>query len=205
MTAVVVSTLATLGVLLMLVAGLGIVRMPDLPTRMHASSKAGTLGAALILIGVAVDSGDGAVAVRAALIVGFLFLTAPVASHVIARAAYKTGVPLSDETVVDELARDLLVQAALRRGRAVERREVLLAQVEPGCERGFVQREREPCRRVLHVAGLRECRAAILRLVFRGPGVLGASELRSTRSHETKPLGPSLQHEGARVIAHETG
>ena len=106
MTAVVVSTLATLGVLLMLVAGLGIVRMPDLPTRMHASSKAGTLGAALILIGVAVDSGDGAVAVRAALIVGFLFLTAPVASHVIARAAYKTGVPLSDETVVDELARD---------------------------------------------------------------------------------------------------
>jgi multicomponent Na+:H+ antiporter subunit G len=105
-TAIVVTLLVVLGVGLMLVAGLGIVRMPDLPTRMHASSKAGTLGAALILVAVGVDFADLAVAVRAVLIVGFLFLTAPVASHVIARAAYRTGVPLSDETVVDELARD---------------------------------------------------------------------------------------------------
>jgi multicomponent Na+:H+ antiporter subunit G len=99
-----VGALAALGTFLMVVAGLGIVRMPDLPTRMHASSKAGTLGAALILIGVAFAFADGAVAVRAVLIIGFLFLTAPVASHVIARAAYRTGVPLSDETVIDEMA-----------------------------------------------------------------------------------------------------
>lgn len=104
--AIAVAVLASLGVGLMLVAGLGIVRMPDLPTRMHASSKAGTLGAALVLIAVGVEFMDLAVAVRAILIVGFLFLTAPVASHVIARAAYRTGVPLSDETVIDELARD---------------------------------------------------------------------------------------------------
>jgi len=103
-----VGALAALGAFLMVVAGLGIVRMPDLPTRMHASSKAGTLGAALILIGVAIAFADGAVAVRAILIIGFLFLTAPVASHVIARAAYRTGVPLSDETVVDEMASALI-------------------------------------------------------------------------------------------------
>lgn len=104
MTAVVVGGLAALGAFLMVVAGLGIVRMPDLPTRMHASSKAGTLGAALVLVAVALDFAEGAVAVRAALIVGFLFMTAPVASHVIARVAYRTGVPLSNETVIDELA-----------------------------------------------------------------------------------------------------
>jgi len=96
--------LAVLGTLLMLVAGLGLVRMPDLPTRMHASSKAGTLGAALVLAGVAVRFGDIGVAVRAGLVVLFLVLTAPVASHLIARAGYRSGVPLSDDTVIDELA-----------------------------------------------------------------------------------------------------
>ena len=95
--------LAAFGVLLMLVAGVGIVRMPDVPTRMHAASKAGTLGAVLILAAVGVHFAAGAVAVRAAVVVLFLLLTAPVASHVIARAAYRTGVPLADDTVIDEL------------------------------------------------------------------------------------------------------
>jgi multicomponent Na+:H+ antiporter subunit G len=103
MTAVVASVIAGLGVLLMVVAGLGLVRMPDLPTRMHASSKAGTLGAALVLTAVAASFADIGVAVRAGLVVLFLFLTAPVASHLIARAGYRSGVPLCDETVVDEL------------------------------------------------------------------------------------------------------
>lgn len=100
---VAVVVVAGLGVLLMVIAGLGVVRMPDLPTRMHASSKAGTLGAALVMIAVALDFGGG-VAVRALLVSLFLFLTAPVASHLLARAAYRVGVPLSDETVIDELA-----------------------------------------------------------------------------------------------------
>lgn len=99
---------ASLGAALMLIAGLGLVRMPDLPTRMHASSKAGTLGAALVLAAAAVRFADVGVAVRAGLVVLFLVLTAPVASHLIARAAYRSGVPLADETVIDELrdARD---------------------------------------------------------------------------------------------------
>lgn len=103
MSTVVALVLAVLGALLMVVAGIGLVRMPDLLTRMHASSKAGTLGAALVLAAVAVRLGEGGVAVRAALVVLFLFLTAPVASHLIARAGYRSGVPLSAETVVDEL------------------------------------------------------------------------------------------------------
>ena len=95
---------AGLGIAFMTVAGIGLLRMPDLPTRMHASSKAGTLGAALVLAAVAWHFGDAAIAVRVAVVCVFLLLTAPVASHVIARAAYRTGVPLSSETVVDELA-----------------------------------------------------------------------------------------------------
>ena len=94
---------ASLGIAFMTVAGIGLLRMPDLPTRMHASSKAGTLGAALVLAAVALHFGDAAIAVRVAVVCVFLLLTAPVASHVIARAAYRTGVPLSPETVIDEL------------------------------------------------------------------------------------------------------
>jgi multicomponent Na+:H+ antiporter subunit G len=98
--------LATLGALVMLVAGIGVVRMPDLPTRMHASSKAGTLSAILILCSVALGLGEGAIVLRVLLIVAFLFLTAPLAAHAIARAGYGLGVPLSKRTVVDHLARD---------------------------------------------------------------------------------------------------
>jgi multicomponent Na+:H+ antiporter subunit G len=96
--------LACTGSLLMLVASVGLLRMPDLLTRMHASSKAGTLGAALVLAGVALRSGRVSVVLEVLLIVLFLFLTAPVAAHMIARAAYCSGVRLSAETVVDELA-----------------------------------------------------------------------------------------------------
>lgn len=98
---------AALGIILMMVAGIGLLRMPDLLTRMHASSKAGTLGAALVLLAVALHFGDAAVTVRVVVVCAFLLLTAPIASHVIARAAYRVGVPLSDETVVDELAERL--------------------------------------------------------------------------------------------------
>ena len=89
-----------------LIAGIGVVRMPDLPTRMHASSKAGTLGAIMILCAVALGLGSGPIILRVLLIVAFLFLTAPLAAHAIARAAYGLGVPLSGRTVVDHLARD---------------------------------------------------------------------------------------------------
>jgi multicomponent Na+:H+ antiporter subunit G len=100
----VVAVVAASGIALMVVAGIGLLRMPDLLTRMHASSKAGTLGAALVLLAVAVHFADAAITVRALVVCVFLLLTAPIASHVIARAAYRAGVPLSPETVVDELA-----------------------------------------------------------------------------------------------------
>jgi multicomponent Na+:H+ antiporter subunit G len=94
--------LAAIGALLVLVAGIGIVRLPDLLTRMHASSKAGTLGVACILAAVALHFFELGITVKIVLIILFLFLTAPVAAHMIGRAGYRSGVRLSDETLLDE-------------------------------------------------------------------------------------------------------
>ena len=93
---------AAAGTGLILVAGIGIVRMPDLLTRMHASSKAGTLGASLILVAVAFTLPYTAIVMRVVLIILFLFLTAPLSAHMIARAGYRRGARLCDETVVDD-------------------------------------------------------------------------------------------------------
>ena len=63
--------------------------MPDVLTRLHASSKAGTLGAAMILVASALIGGELRHLIEVALICLFLFLTAPVAGHMIARAAHR--------------------------------------------------------------------------------------------------------------------
>ncbi len=97
------SVLLLLGGGLMLIAAVGLYRLPDLLTRMHATTKAGALGAALIIAGVAVHFADASVTARAAAIIVFIVLTAPVAAHVIGRAGYFVGVPLWEGTVKDEL------------------------------------------------------------------------------------------------------
>jgi multicomponent Na+:H+ antiporter subunit G len=85
-----------------LVAALGVLRMPDVFTRMQASTKASTLGLGCLAFGAALHLGDAASAVRLLSIVLFLLLTTPVSAHVIARAAYRAGVPLWSGTVLDE-------------------------------------------------------------------------------------------------------
>src|SRR5690554_3129852 len=99
----IVSACVLTGSALMLLAALGIVRLPDLPTRMHASTKAGALGTSLIMIGVAFAFMDVAVTARVVAVVTFIMLTAPVAAHVIGRAGYFVGVPLWEGTVKDVL------------------------------------------------------------------------------------------------------
>jgi multicomponent Na+:H+ antiporter subunit G len=90
------------GAALILLAAIGIARMPDLLIRMHATTKAATLGSALMVAGVAVHFGSVQVITRAIVIV-FLLITAPVAAHMLARASYFLGVPLWRYTMVDEL------------------------------------------------------------------------------------------------------
>jgi multicomponent Na+:H+ antiporter subunit G len=100
----IVALLLVLGALFMLLAGVGLVRLPDLYLRMSATSKAATLGASLVLLGAAVHFGTAAVAGRAVVIVVFLFLTAPVAAHTIGRAGYRRKSPPWTGTIADELA-----------------------------------------------------------------------------------------------------
>lgn len=85
-----------------LLAAVGVLRMPDVFTRMQASTKASTLGLAFLLVGTALQLGDFASLVRVASIGAFVLLTTPVAGHVIARASYYAGVPLWKGTVLDE-------------------------------------------------------------------------------------------------------
>lgn len=92
------------GGLFSLAAAVGVLRLPDVLIRMHASTKAGTLGCGLMLVAVALHFGEGAIVARALAAIVFLILTAPVAAHLIGRAAYRTGVPLWHGTVMDELS-----------------------------------------------------------------------------------------------------
>lgn len=103
MTDYVVSALLLFGSTFMFVGSVGIVRMPDLFSRMQATTKSPTLGIGCVLAAVAVYYGQTGVSVRAGLIIAFYFLTAPVAAHMIGRAAYLIGVPMWEGTIIDEL------------------------------------------------------------------------------------------------------
>ena len=90
----VVGLLCLAGAAFALIAGLGVLRLPDVLIRMHASTKAGTLGSGLILAAVATHFAEAPVVAKAVATVLFLLLTAPIAAHMIGRAALRTGVPL---------------------------------------------------------------------------------------------------------------
>jgi multicomponent Na+:H+ antiporter subunit G len=79
------------GSLLMVVGALGLIRMPDFYTRMHAAGITDTLGADLILLGLMVQAGFSLVTVKLLLIGAFLFFTSPTSTHAIANAALTAG------------------------------------------------------------------------------------------------------------------
>ena len=90
------------GATLALLAGVGVVRMPDVFTRMQASTKASTLGLGCLLAALAIRHPEVSVMMRALSIGAFVMLTAAVSAHVIARAAALTGTPLWKGTLIDE-------------------------------------------------------------------------------------------------------
>ncbi|MDP8305348.1 MAG: monovalent cation/H(+) antiporter subunit G [Candidatus Chlorobium antarcticum] len=100
-------SLLLMGSLFILLSAVGILRMPDLYTRMSATTKASTLGIGLVLIGTILYWQDFGIASRAIAIIVFLFLTAPVAAHVIGRAAYLGKVPLWEKTHIDEFKKSV--------------------------------------------------------------------------------------------------
>jgi multicomponent Na+:H+ antiporter subunit G len=99
---IVVAVLLVSGGAFCFVAGLGLLRLQDVYLRMHAATKAGTLGAGLILVGVAVHFGELGIDIRALLAIAFLVITAPVAAHMIGRTAYRSRVAMWEGSTVDE-------------------------------------------------------------------------------------------------------
>ena len=91
------------GVTLAVLAGLGLVRFPDVFSRMHAATKPATLGLLMVTIGAALQQEERSNATKLLLVAAFQFLTAPVAAHMIGRAAYRSGTGDLDGLVVDEL------------------------------------------------------------------------------------------------------
>lgn len=99
---VMTATAWMVGAAFALLAAVGVLRMPDVFTRMQASTKASTLGLGCLLLGAGLQFGDFSSLVRLASIGAFILLTTPVAAHVTARAAYLADVPLWPGTVLDE-------------------------------------------------------------------------------------------------------
>ena len=96
--------LVLLGALFSLIAALGLIRMPDLYTRMQSATKAGTLGVACTAAAAALHFKDTIASMDAIIVILFFFLTAPVASHLIARASYTSGHRLWSQTIRDDYA-----------------------------------------------------------------------------------------------------
>lgn len=90
--------LSTIGALAILFASIGILRMPDFYLRLSVTVKAATLGVGLFLICTAVLFPDVSVTTKSIAILLFLVLTAPVAAHMIARTAFRTGVNMWNGT-----------------------------------------------------------------------------------------------------------
>jgi multicomponent Na+:H+ antiporter subunit G len=80
------------GCVFALAGGVGVLRFPDLYTRLHAAGMTDTMAAALILLGLLVQAGWSLISVKLLLVLAFLLFTSPVASHALARAAMAGGV-----------------------------------------------------------------------------------------------------------------
>ncbi len=117
MAELIVIVLLWIGSVFMFISAVGIVRMPDLFTRMHAATKLSTIGIASLIGAVAIWFPQLEVSVPAMLIVVFYFITSPVAAHMIGRASYYRGVPLWEKTVCDEWRQE--AQSGGREGEAM--------------------------------------------------------------------------------------
>ncbi|MBX2849070.1 MAG: monovalent cation/H(+) antiporter subunit G [Acidiferrobacterales bacterium] len=103
MSEIISSLLLLIAATVILLASLGLLRMPDVPTRMHATTKSGVLAIIVIMAAVSIYFGRIDVSARVIAIIIFTLISAPIAAHAIGRAAYLSGVKLCKETVRDEL------------------------------------------------------------------------------------------------------
>lgn len=95
--------LIVLGAGFMLLAGIGVYRMPDVFMRLHSSTKSATLGVGFVLLGATLYFNEVSIGARAIAVVLFILVTAPVSAHMLGRAAYFSDVPLWRGTLSDDL------------------------------------------------------------------------------------------------------
>jgi multicomponent Na+:H+ antiporter subunit G len=99
-------TLIVIGIIFDFFGVLGLVRLPDVYNRLQAATKCVTFGTAGLLTGVFILQGFNAFGFKALIGIVFIFLASPVAAHAIARAAHRSGIPLTKETVCDAYEKD---------------------------------------------------------------------------------------------------
>ena len=90
-----------MGALVLLVASIGLIRMPDVYNRLQVGTKASTLGTIFSLFGLVLVNPTWSG--KLILLIFFVMMTNPVSSHVLARAAYFIKIPFTSRTVVDKL------------------------------------------------------------------------------------------------------
>ena len=103
MTDIIIGIFAFLGAIFVLLAAVGVVRMPDTYLRISVTTKAATLGIGLLLVAAAVYFKDISITTKVLAIILFILLTAPVSAHLIGRASYFSGVKLWKNSVLDDL------------------------------------------------------------------------------------------------------
>lgn len=111
-----------IGAWLIFSASLGLIRLPDFYSRLHATTKAGTVGVGFVLLSAVISSGDGSVIWKSILIVLLVAITSPLAAHLLSKAAYLTGVPLGEDAVADQskvVLKDEVAEPEPTRGRKV--------------------------------------------------------------------------------------
>jgi len=106
MTDILILILSTLGALFILIASVGIYKMPDFYARLSVTIKAATLGVGSILIAASLFFADFPVTTKVISIIFFLFLTAPVAGYLIGKVAYVSGTKLWKHSIIDEMKND---------------------------------------------------------------------------------------------------
>lgn len=104
--------LMLVGAVFLLIAAIGVLRLPDLLLRLQAAGKVGTFGGGLMLAGAALFFGEVGVAVRFFVILVLFIGLTPIVSHLLARAAYRARTPLWVETRQDELEARVQRQSA---------------------------------------------------------------------------------------------
>src|SRR5690606_15074407 len=132
MTELLIMILCSIGALAILLASIGMLRMPDLYLRLSVTTKAATLGIGLILLGGAFHFNDVGVTSRSLAILFFVTLTSPISAQLIAKAAYFIKAKMWKGTVIDELDGMYNMKTHILHSKTEEEQQLELQQKESG-------------------------------------------------------------------------